>query len=114
MSEKTSDKQQGKQINLAVIIIAIVVIVIAGFVIYKVVGADNSWKQATKVEDIVIKDSDSDSVKVEKMQAKIELLNKDINKIQEDLNVELEKMNGLYEEYVSTMNEYQSGVPVTE
>ena len=106
--EKTS-KQKKKPVKLIAIIVAIIVVIIAGVLIYRQFG-ENSWKKATKAEEIIIQEKDSKDVKKQKIQAKIELINKDIGKIDEELNIELEKMNKLYEEYINVMNEYQSGV----
>ena len=102
-----AEKNKKKSINLIVIIIAIVVIALIVFGIVKVVQ-NNNWKNATEVDQIEIKESDSDQIKVEKMQKKIELLNKDIGTLQEKLNQELEKMNGLYVQYVDEINKYQT------
>lgn len=109
MSEKTN----GKSISFVAVIIVIIILLLAVFGIYNLV-ISNNWKYAKKAEDIVINDNDSDDVKLKKIQSKIELLNEDIEKIQEELNTELNKMNTLYEEYVSVMNEYQIGAPVTD
>ena len=116
MAEKTkgkvSVKERGKSDSIIAIIVGIVVIVAVIFGIYKLVNNDG-WKDATTVEEVVIKESDSDDVKVEKLQKKIQLLTTDIDKIQSEVNTKLEEMNNLYEEYVAEMNKYQTGAPAT-
>lgn len=99
--------------SISIIVVILIIVIVTGFAIYKVLQ-NNNWKNASEVEDIIIKDSDSDDVKIQKIQTKIELINKDINGIQEKLNIELQKMNDLYEEYVEEMNQYQTGVPSEE
>lgn len=110
MAEKLKDKSFKIIIAVAVAIVALIII----FAVFKVVKSNNAWKNATKAEDVVIKDKDSNEVKAEKIQKKIELINKDIEEIQLRLNPELEKLNGLYEEYVSVMNEFQTGTETVE
>ena len=74
---KKENKEKKKSINLVVVIIAIIVIILIVLGIVKIVQ-NNDWKNATESDQIEIKESDSDQVKVEKMQKKIELLNQDI------------------------------------
>lgn len=111
MAEKTN----GKSLNIGIIIIAIIVVVAVGFGIFKLANNNNSnWKEAKSQQDIVINDSDSKEIKVEKLQKKIELINQDIEKVQEKIDPELKNLNSLYEEYVGEMNKYQTGVPASE
>lgn len=107
-------KKIKRKVNLKlIIIILIILIALIVFSTYKLIET-NSWKNATKVEDIIIKESDSDDVKVEKLQAKIELLNEEINTTEEIYIEALEKMNSLMEEYITEMNNYQSGESLAE
>lgn len=101
MAEKT------KSVNIGIIILAIIVIVVAGFGIYKFVQKRNI-ENAKSSKDIVIHDNDSDKLKIEKINKKIELINKEIEDIQASTEPELEKLNKLYEEYVTVMNEPQT------
>lgn len=112
-SKKTSKANQAKSINLVAVLIAIAVVIALGFGIGRVIQG-NSWKNASKAEDIQIKDSDSQEVKVEKIQAKIDLLRKDIEKLQGELKTETEKMQNLYQEYTTAMAEYQIGTTTNQ
>lgn len=109
-----AEKKNGKSLNIGIIIVAIIVVIAVVFGIVKLVGNNSNWKESKSQQDIIIKDSDSKEVKIEKLQKKIELLNKDIDKVQEKIDPELKKINSLYEEYVAEMNKYQTGVPATE
>lgn len=100
-------KKKGKTVNKKmVLILAIVVLLVVIFGITKFI-ASNNWKNAKKVEDIEIKESDSKEIKIEKIQAKIRILNEQIGELEEKRKVESEKMNTLYEEQVEAMREYQ-------
>jgi flagellar basal body-associated protein FliL len=115
-------KENEKGLPIVAIVIAIIVIVAVIFGIVKLVGNSETTEDGTpvnqyaakakKADDIKINDSDSNEVKIEKIQGKLELVNKEIDEKQKKLDVEYEKINSLYEEYVSIMNEYQTGSPV--
>ena len=110
MAEKTN----GKSLNYIIIVVGIIAVLLVGFIIFKVVKNNNSWREAKNEESIVIKDKDSKEVKIEKLQKKIELINEDIEDIQVKINPELDKMNQLYEEYVGVMNEFQPVAPAVD
>ena len=117
MAEKTKAKAKSNK-GIVIVIIAIIVIVAIGFGIYKLVGGatkeDNSWQEATNVEDIVINESDSEEVKVEKLQSKIDLLTTEITEVENQLNTELEKMNSLCQEYIAVMSANHMELPVVD
>ncbi len=105
---------------IAILLVIVVIVAIVAVVIYNrnknpEVANDGTQvnqyaAKAKNADDIKIKDSDSNEVKIEKIQGKLELLNKEIDQKQSDLNTETEKLNKLYEQYVSIMNESQTGV----
>ena len=124
MAEK--EKKRKKGIPVFPIIVAIVVIAVICFIMFKVldngkqeVGEDgtpgNQYAlRADSADDIKIKDSDSTEVKIEKIQGKLELLNKEIDEKQGEMDSKSSELNNLYEEYVSVMNESQTGVTAEE
>lgn len=95
------EKKQAKKMNVAIIVIAILVVIAMAFGIYKIAFSNPA-------DSIVISDKDSDTQKIEKMQNKIELLNQKISKLQEKMDPELEKLNRLYEEYTSIISQFQT------
>ena len=111
--------QGGFPVKIVVIAI-IVVLLIAGVVIWMMTGKGttggtetgevNKYAQhARTAEDIKIKENDPQDVKVEKLQGKIEILTNQIDKKQEEITKESEAVSKLYDEYVSIMNQYQTG-----
>lgn len=116
---KQAKAKQGVPV-IAVVLVIVVIVAIVAVVIYNKnkkpeVAADGTQvnqyaANAKNADDIKIKDSDSDEVKIEKIQGKLELLNKEIDEKQSSLDTETEKLNKLYEQYVSIMNESQTGV----
>ena len=118
MAEK---KQKSKKsVPVLPIIIAVVVIAVICIIVYNVinngkqeVGEDGTLvnqyaANAKSADDIKIKDSDSNEVKIEKIQGKLELLNKEIEEKQAQMDSKNSEINTLYEEYVSVMNENQT------
>lgn len=114
-------KEEKKGVPVIVIILAIVIIALIAYVIYNNVANKQKVAEdgtlinqyaanAKSADDIKIKDSDSEEVKIEKIQGKLELLNKEIDEKQEEINKEREELNKLYEKYVSVMNQSQTGV----
>lgn len=125
MAEKKQKQKQKKGVPVIAIVLVIVVIVaIVAVIIYNrnkepEIGADGTpinqyAANAKSSDDIKIKDSDSNEVKIEKIQGKLELLNKEINEKQSEIDTETDKLNKLYEEYVSIMNESQTGTSNTQ
>lgn len=102
-----------KSINIGIIIVAIIVVLALGFGIYKIIQRNNI-QSAKSANDIVLNDKDSDDLKKEKISKKIELLNQEIEKIKAETEPEVQKLDKLYEEYVSAMNEQQTGTTETE
>lgn len=105
---------------IAVVLVIVVIVAIIAIVVYNKNKKPDIADDGTQVnqyaanakssDDIKIKDSDSDEVKIEKIQGKLELLNKEINEKQSEIDTETQELNKLYENYVSIMNESQTGV----
>lgn len=102
--------EKNKKANIGIIIIAVIIVIAVGFGIYKMLQGNNI-AGAKKSADIVISESDSKEVKIQKLQKKLELVNKEIEKVEAESAPELEKINKLYEEYVGVMNEFQTSIP---
>ncbi len=120
---KAKRKQQGVPV-IAIVLVIVVIVAIVAIVIHNKnkepdIASDGTQvnqyaANAKNADDIKIKDSDSNEVKIEKIQGKLELLNKEIDEKQSEIDTETQKLNKLYEEYVSIMNESQTGVSTND
>ena len=120
---KTKRKQQGVPL-IAIVLVIVVIVAVVAIVIYNrnkepEIAADGTQvnqyaAKAKNADDMKINDIDSNEVKIEKIQGKLELLNKEIDEKQSEIDTETQKLNKLYEEYVSIMNESQTGVSTND
>lgn len=116
---KAKKSKQGVPV-IAIVLVIVVIVAIIAIVVYNKNKKPDIADDGTQVnqyaasaessDDIKIKDSDSDEVKIEKIQGKLELLNKEIDEKQSEVDTETQKLNKLYENYVAIMNESQTGV----
>ena len=85
--------------------------------VYKRQELNSLESQKVELENQLMRlnENNQDStIETEELKNKISSIDKEIEEKQNKLNIALENVNKLYEEYVSIMNEYSTGVQIIE